>query len=134
MKTFIGSLLSYQYGLSSNLAKLQQENPLILPDVTPVNINELLEQINAYILFNEYIEKLGWIEHTSDWDPSVTVILKDGTKYENVPGYSAFEPINYGDTELSLPTCQNWDTEDFNEDVIIKIPIKDIKQISYYYH
>lgn len=41
----------------------------------------LRERIGGIILAVEYIDALGWYEHTSDWDIRWGVLLKDGTGY-----------------------------------------------------
>jgi hypothetical protein len=46
--------------------------------------------LNEFIKIQSLIEELGWIEHTGDWDLSITITTKTGT-LETDPGYSVIQ-------------------------------------------
>jgi len=43
--------------------------------------------IAGILLLTQFIDKLGWIEHTSDWDLNMIIETKDGKHYETGFGY-----------------------------------------------
>lgn len=49
--------------------------------------NQLMDQLEAYDAYITFIEKLGWVEHTCDWDLSTLIYLKNGDKVFTEPGY-----------------------------------------------
>jgi len=44
-------------------------------------------KLQAYCKMIHFINWLGWIEHTSDWDPSLIITLKTKEIIETNPGY-----------------------------------------------
>ena len=50
-------------------------------------LNDPYERLVAILLLMDLISKLGWVEHTSDWDIGAFIFLKDGTKIEVPQGY-----------------------------------------------
>lgn len=91
----------------------------------------------SIIKFEEFIQKIGWIEHTSDWDlafevtvkdgrtyfaGSILPLLADGTEYTEDTGINnVIKSINVGD--------YNIDGEDYEEMSAANILISDIVSI-----
>ena len=75
-----------------------------------------IDSLKAYAMGLELINQLGWLEHTSDWDPFLMIELKNGGEIQTESGYFLFEvkkkTILIEGDELPL-----------------KIKIKDIKRI-----
>jgi len=97
------------------LIKLQPQTEIsakIFDDCTPFKISKwddvednshrikLMESscrnVKAFI---DLVEQLGDIEHTSDWDPYLTITLRNGEQTETDTGYWNFE-IKDGDLEF----------------------------------
>ena len=53
----------------------------------------------------ELIDKLGWHEHTSDWDPWIKVEFEDGDAVEideNMTGYIDFDWVDRNGNEIEI--------------------------------
>ncbi len=101
----------------------------ILSESYPIEgcINTLL----AYSNLIPSIESLGWLEHTSDWDPCIHIELKNGISFETERGYTEiyfFEDDETGELydEVSFDY-----TEEFKQEfpLIDRININDIVSI-----
>jgi len=101
------------------------------------------EAIASYLLLLKFIVKLGWVEHTGDWDPNMYIKTKDGTEYETGFGYGDCVELHDGDIEIPLKdlnyltpdetknlflvfNSDHWDDEDLKS---FKINIHDIQSI-----
>jgi hypothetical protein len=49
--------------------------------------DDRVDMVKAMKAFLETIDKLGWVEHTSDWDPYLIIKLGDGTVLKTLSGY-----------------------------------------------
>ena len=67
----------------------------------------IIEQFSKYI---DLIEKLGWIEHTADWDPYIIIQFQDGTELITESGYYHITEID--DTGFTI----EYGTEDEDGD------------------
>lgn len=56
-------------------------------------------------LMVDLIEKLGWHEHTSDWDPSIAIEFEDGdviVETNTEPGYTEFIWLDKDEKEVHI--------------------------------
>ena len=66
--------------------------PTMLYPSQPDSYNkQIIQQFSKYL---DLIEKLGWIEHTSDWDPYIIIQFHDGTEFETESGYYSITEIH----------------------------------------
>ena len=70
-------------------------------DLTVPEVNQY-EVIAGYIKLVELISKLGWVEHTSDWDLNMIIETKDGQHLESGHGYGDCVQLMHKDTDLML--------------------------------
>ncbi len=84
-----------QTHISTTLMDEHIANPFITNNKS---ISDLFRDLYYYILKTDLILKMGWYEHTGDWDPFYIIKLKNGTTIETTTGY----------TELDLPGTP-WD-------------------------
>ena len=49
-----------------------------------------ISTLYVYMRKIETIQILGWFEHTSDWDPYLLIVMKDGTRIETESGFAEY--------------------------------------------
>jgi hypothetical protein len=117
----------------------------LLREPVDVTINTFT-RIATILQLIDAIEKLGWTEHTSDWDLGATITLKSGKQIGVLQGYAGNLYLGYKNyIQLSLkddyiselsehdPIYLHFDGSDTEDDLIpFKIPIENIKSISVY--
>jgi len=63
-------------------------------------------------MMTELIERLGWHEHTSDWDPWIEVQFKDTdgviVTEDNMTGYIDFDWVDENGDELIVDSAHPW--------------------------
>lgn len=74
-----------------------------LTPITPLGIDDLSLQIFTTQLKSlskilNFLDRLGWVEHTSDWDPYLIIKLKNGAKIETQCDFWQFEIIRQDTT------------------------------------
>lgn len=84
---------------------------------------ELTERLIKTI---DLISRLGWIEHTSDWDPYLIITFRDGS--EQFQTESGYYDIVAHDEHITITYGQDEDTE---EELTMNILYKDIKTIQF---
>lgn len=47
----------------------------------------IIDEITIFIKYVNFITDLGWVEHTGDWDPYLTIEMENGTIHETGEGY-----------------------------------------------
>ncbi|MDY0200625.1 MAG: hypothetical protein RBR40_06520 [Tenuifilaceae bacterium] len=62
--------------VSAHMALAVWEIPELTEEFTPEDVQVYLEGLKAWL---DAMDKIGWIEHTCDWDPYLRITLKDGT-------------------------------------------------------
>jgi len=76
------------------LNQTESLSSLLLRNMPPVQISDCLmrayDDVKDFQDFVSLVNRLGWVEHTSDWDLILLVELMDGTIYETTPGYSEY--------------------------------------------
>jgi len=105
----------------------------------PVLISEddSYSQIMAIFILLNAISKMGWIEHTSDWDLSAIIKTRDNQTIEIPQGYADSltlhnhegKPINLNDPDY----FSNDDTKEFTlqlEETALNTDDEDLKPIS----
>lgn len=50
--------------------------------------------LRGYQTLLRFINALGWVEHTSDWDPFLEITFRDGTKGDTMGGYFLITDID----------------------------------------
>lgn len=114
--------------LSVQLA--QQNTPLFLSPSD--NLEQRKKLITLYLAYHAMITKLGQQEHSSDWDPALSVILTDNTTIGNEPGFD-IATIREDNLLLEHPD-DNGESPDEDKDCYYTIPIMDIRSLAFYYH
>lgn len=87
------------------------------PSIWPYQLRRLSKVI-------DFLDHLGWVEHTGDWDPFLGITKVDGTVIETESGYWNFN-IGSNDTDPSNELF----TMEIGEDSYITIPVHQIQQI-----
>lgn len=85
---------------------------------------EELEEISAYL---QVIEGLGWLEHTSDWDPALVIGTNNGDTIQLENGYWQFHLLDDEDGEIYLISSNQ---DDSYEEYEVKVNIRDIESIN----
>ena len=85
---------------------------------------EELEEISAYL---QVIEGLGWLEHTSDWDPALVIGTNNGDTIQLENGYWQFHLLDDEDGEIYLISSN---MDDSYEEYEVKVNIRDIESIN----
>lgn len=75
-----------QGGIQISSFILNQLEPLIFHDFNNTSQSRV-NDMKTYIKVIDFIEQLGWIEHTGDWDPYLIITLNDDTEIETEHGY-----------------------------------------------
>ena len=81
----------------------QQLSSRMMDDIEIINVGEVEEHsvkislLYVYMRKIETIQNLGWFEHTSDWDPYLMIVMKDGTIIETESGYADYCFKDFGD-------------------------------------
>ena len=108
-KELIEKLFNSKYHMSSTIASN-------LKPLTYINKDALVR----YIELIDFVLDLGWIEHTSDWDPYVLIVLKNGE-----------EIYDYYSIEIKDKTIELHSTYDNEKDIerekTFAFKIEDIK-------
>lgn len=108
---------------------VQLKNQLNLTNLNALSTAAHEAQLIFFSLLEQATSKLGWAEHTGDWDLYLKIILKSGDEIITTPGYSAldYDPNHViGLTPLifSIP-----DEDEDNEEITHTIPALDIQSI-----
>ena len=75
-----------------------------------------------------FLQKLGWEEHTCDWDLGLVVETKDGKRYDSGQGYVEFEVY---DSYIDIQHFQD-DYDDDDEPITVSVNIVDINIMRIY--
>ena len=120
--------------LSTQLAR--QFTPLYL--TKDMDETERINLITFYLNWYNLISKQGEHEHSSDWDPAITVELYDGTKLGDEPGFDTAQindaAGNTHNTLLIEHPNEDGESPNENEDCYYTVRIMDISSISYTFH
>ena len=84
---------------------IQREEHLssaLLDELVDTNIpeNNPYPAIMGVLLMVDLIDKLGWVEHTGDWDLNMYITTKDGTQHESGFGYGSNVELYKGETKI----------------------------------
>ena len=108
-------------------------------------------QLAQFVLLNDAVQKIGWQTHTSDWDWSAEITLRDGTELrtENRDVYGDTFILKAGDDPIDLrnswTACTSKDPlllthfvilvkeDGDNEAHEIAIPVENLKSINVYW-
>jgi len=107
--------------ISSQLLWALSQAPYVEPPQLTMSLLTKKKEILKYDKAVQLTLQLGWIEHTSDWDPYYVIQLKDGTTIETASGYSSIDLEKSTDTELAFDS-QNV----YMEEIQIMVPIASI--------
>lgn len=113
--------------LSTQLASCME--PLALPpDTRPWDRAKL---ITLFLNFHELITKQGYLEHSGDWDPSLTVTTYDGTTIGGESGYDIAQL--QGDLLLLEHPNEDGESPSVDEDCYYSINIMTIASLEFNY-
>lgn len=56
-----------------------------------------IQDLRMYSKLLAFLDKLGWLEHTSDWDPYLKITFRNGEVIETPSGYWDFTVSEDGD-------------------------------------
>ncbi len=108
-------------------------------------------QLAQFVLLNDAVQRIGWQTHTSDWDWSAEVTLRDGTELrtENRDVYGDTFVLKAGDDIIDLKNswtaCTTDDSLSLTHFVVlvkdegddtayeIPIPVENLKSINVYW-
>ena len=77
-------------------SQIPQCSSQMMDDIEILNVGEVEEHsvkislLYVYMRKIETIQVLGWFEHTSDWDPYLMIVMKDGTIIETESGFAEY--------------------------------------------
>lgn len=102
----------------------QQNTPLFLNPTD--NLEQRKKLITLYLAYHTMITTLGEQEHSSDWDPALTVTLNNGETIGDEPGFDIAQISEYN-LLLEYPN-------DEDEEWYHTIPIMEIQSLAFHYH
>ena len=121
-------ILDLTQQLSTQLA--DQLSPLHLSDQDSMEQRKKL--ISFYLLWANMIISQGIHEHTGDWDPALSVTMRNDETIGNEPGFHVAEIL--GDNLLLEHPNEDGESPNEDEDCYYRIPIYNIRTISLNFH
>ena len=81
-------------------------SPLLLKELNQLlylNPENPYQSLIGILMLMDLTSKLGWVEHTSDWDIGAFIFLKNGNKIDIQPGYGDSLTLHLGNGSI-IPT------------------------------
>ena len=117
IEEMLKSLFSDQLQISSFL--LERLTPVTFDPDFPTLFPQYLETFSKVLKF---LDNLGFIEHTGDWDPYLKITLRDGVIIETSSGYWDFKLRQENDMIL-LCVSDDPMIQEINIDLIQKVEV-----------
>tara|TARA_R110000772_G_scaffold31763_1_gene78092 strand:+ start:220 stop:708 length:489 start_codon:yes stop_codon:yes gene_type:complete len=125
-------------GLSSRMMRdLKPYQPLdwAIEHFNKGNASFLYNEIQQFIETVEFISNLGWIQHTSDWDPYLIIETVRGETFQTESGYYRMETQDLetmeGAVTFELEGYEEDENSPAEEDCHVTLDIKDITKITF---